>query len=114
MYSSDNGATWSAPIAVAAETSTFIRNVQITGDLGTTGHVYVAGMDEMGGGLTNRANKIYRSTDGGNTWTNTFTGAAFPAPGLPHVPTPTSPACFPTAVATGGTWAGVSLRRSTA
>ena len=38
-------------------------------------------MDEMGGGLTNRANKIYRSTDGGNTWTNTYTGPTFPGPG---------------------------------
>mgnify|MGYP003694121589 CR=1 FL=1 len=29
----------------------------------------------------NRANKIYRSTDGGNTWTNTYTGPTFPGPG---------------------------------
>ena len=36
------------------------------------GTVYVAGMNEMNGGLTNRANKIYKSTDGGNTWTNTL------------------------------------------
>ena len=61
-------------------TTTFIRNVQITGDK-VTGDVYIAGMDEMGGGLGNRANKIYRSTDGGNTWTNTYTGPAFPGPG---------------------------------
>ena len=40
-------------------------------------------MDEMGGGLTNRANKIYRSTDGGNTWTNTYTGPTIPWP-RPH------------------------------
>jgi hypothetical protein len=38
-------------------------------------------MDEMGGGLTNRANRFYRSTDGGNTWTNTYTGPTFPGPG---------------------------------
>ena len=38
-------------------------------------------MDEMGGGLTNRANKVYRSTDGGATWTNTYTGPTFPGPG---------------------------------
>ena len=44
---------------------------------------------------TNRANNIYRSTDGGNTWTNTYTGPTFPGPGRsarassPHVtPTP--------------------------
>jgi len=76
-YSSDNGATWHAPIAVSAS---FIRDVQITGDK-VTGDVYIAGMDEMGGGLGNRANKIYRSTDGGNTWTNTYTGPTFPGPG---------------------------------
>ena len=29
---------------------------------------------------TNRNNKIYRSTDGGNTWTNTYTGPAFVGP----------------------------------
>ena len=45
-YSSDNGTTWHAPIAVAP---TFIRDVQITGDK-VTGDVYIAGMDEMGGG----------------------------------------------------------------
>ena len=76
-YSSDNGTTWHSPINVVP---TFIRNVQITGDK-VTGDVYIAGMDEMGGGLTNRANKIYRSTDGGNTWTNTYTGPTFPGPG---------------------------------
>ena len=69
--------TWSAPVNV---TATFIRNVQITGDQ-ANGDVYIAGMDEMGGGLTNRANKIYRSTDGGDTWTNTYTGPTFPGPG---------------------------------
>ena len=63
-----------------SRTNAFIRNVQITGDK-VTGDVYIAGMDEMGGGLTNRANKIYRSTDGGDTWTNTYTGPTFPGPG---------------------------------
>src|SRR5256886_3309392 len=58
-YSSDNGTTWHAPISVS---STFIRDVQITGDK-VTGDVYIAGMDEMAGGLTTRANQIYRSTD---------------------------------------------------
>src|SRR4030095_8989272 len=32
----------------------------------------------------------------------------------PHVPTLTLPACLPTRAATGGTWAGVSLRPSMA
>ena len=81
-YSSDNGTTWHAPIAVTAN---FIRDVQITGDK-VTGDVYIAGMDENGGNGcssgcgTNRNNKIYRSTDGGNTWTNTYTGPTFVGP----------------------------------
>jgi hypothetical protein len=76
-YSTDNGLTWTNAQQI---TTNFIRNVQITGDL-VTSDVYIAGMDEMGGGLTNRANKVYRSTDGSNTWTNTYTGPTFPAPG---------------------------------
>src|SRR6266567_510034 len=72
VRSTDNGATWSAPVNV---TSSFIRDVQITGDK-VTGDVYIAGMDEGGGGFPhNDTNKIYRSTDGGNTWTNTYTGS---------------------------------------
>jgi len=76
-YSTDNGNTWTNERQI---TTTFIRNVQITGDL-VTGDVYLAGMDEDGGCSsgcgTNRSNKIYRSTDGGNTWTNSYTGPAF-------------------------------------
>jgi hypothetical protein len=76
-YSTDNGNTWTNERQI---TTTFIRNVQITGDL-VTGDVYLAGMDEDGGcnsGCgTSRSNKIYRSTDGGNTWTNSYTGPAF-------------------------------------
>ena len=81
-YSSDNGTTWHAPIAV---TASFIRDVQITGDK-VTGDVYIAGMDENSGNGcssgcgTNRNNKIFRSTDGGNTFTNTYTGPAFVGP----------------------------------
>jgi hypothetical protein len=79
-FSTDAGATWHSPITVS-NTGTFIRDVQITGDK-VTGDVYVAGMDEGGGGLAGlRSNKIFRSTDGGNTWTNTYTGPTFAAPG---------------------------------
>ena len=78
-----------------------------------TATVYIAGMDEGGGGFPhNNINHIYRSTDGGNTWTNTYTGPAFPGPGVGairllrlHV--------YRLAVATGGTRAGVSLPPST-
>jgi hypothetical protein len=83
-YSTDNGVTWSNSRQITTG-SPFIRNVQITGD-SATGDVYVAGMDEGGGGLTNRSNKIYRSTDGGNSWTNTYTGPAFPGPGRTTCP----------------------------
>src|SRR4029077_12554475 len=76
-YSTDNGITWTNERQI---TNTFFRNVQITGDL-VTGDVYIAAMDEMGGGLGNRANRLYRSTDGGNTWTNTYIGPSFPGPG---------------------------------
>src|SRR6476660_6753905 len=81
-YSSDNGTTWHAPVQV---TTSFIRDVQITGDK-VTGDVYIAGMDENSGNGcssgcgTNPNNKIFRSTDGGNTFTNTYTGPAFVTP----------------------------------
>src|SRR5437667_1926952 len=81
-YSTDNGLTWGNERQI---TTSFIRNVQLTGDL-VTGDVYIAGMDEnSGNGCTSgcgttRNNKIYRSTDGGNTWTNTYTGPSFVGP----------------------------------
>src|SRR5437016_11177606 len=81
-FSSDNGATWHAPITVV-NSSTFIRDVQITGDMSGNGTVYIAGMDEGGGGFPhNNVNHIYRSTDGGNTWTHTYTGPSFAGPGI--------------------------------
>ena len=79
-YSSDNGATWHAPINVS-NTSTFIRNTQITGDMSGNGTIYIAGMDEGGGGFPhNNVNHMYRSTDGGNTWVHTYNGPSFAGP----------------------------------
>src|SRR5205085_5706138 len=47
------------------------------------GTVFIAAMDEGGGGLANRRNYIYRSTDGGATWSSPIAmGAAFAAPGV--------------------------------
>ncbi len=83
-YSTDNGSTWHSPITVANQAN-FIRNVQITGDK-MTGDVYIAGMDEGGGGFPhNDTNLIFKSTDGGNTWANTYTGPSFPGPGVTAV-----------------------------
>ncbi len=84
-FSTDNGSTWHAPVTVS-NTSTFIRDVQITGDMSGNGTVYIAGMDEGGGGFPhNDINHIYKSTDGGATWTNTYTGPSFPGPGVTAV-----------------------------
>jgi hypothetical protein len=81
-FSSDNGTTWHTPITVASG-STFIRDVQITGDMSGNGTIYIAGMDEGGGGFPhNNRNHMYRSTDGGNTWTATYTGPSFAGPGV--------------------------------
>ena len=80
-YTTDNGTTWTNERTL---NSTFLRDVQITGD--ADGTVYVAAMDEKGGGLTTRSNIFYRSTDGGNSWVKTFTGAAFSAPGTRTCP----------------------------
>jgi hypothetical protein len=80
-FSSDNGATWHAPITVS--NIGFIRNTQITGDLSGNGTIYIAGMDEGGGGFPhNNVNHIYRSTDGGNTWAHTYNGPTFAGPGV--------------------------------
>src|SRR5438477_1966679 len=81
---SDDGTTWSAPVNVA-NGATFIRNVQITGDLlgsALGSNVYIAGMDEGGGALNTRLNHMYRSTDGGVTWSDhAMTATRFAPPG---------------------------------
>jgi hypothetical protein len=84
-YSTDAGTTWAAPVVVS-NTGTFVRDVQITGDLSGNGVVYIAGMDEGGGGFPhNNSNKIFKSTNGGASWTNTYTGPSFPGPGVTAV-----------------------------
>jgi hypothetical protein len=83
-YSTDNGLTWTNARQITSGTP-FIRDVQITGDL-ATGDVYIAGMNEGGGGFPhNDSNLFFRSTDGGNTWTNTYSGPSFAGPGVTAV-----------------------------
>jgi hypothetical protein len=73
--------------------------------------VYIAAMNENGGNSNfTRNNLIYRSTDGGNTWTNTYTGPAFQGP---HRTNSGYFACMYDTLPTGDTWAGVSLLPST-
>src|SRR5947209_3219 len=74
---SDNGTTWTQ----VQLNPGFIRDIQVTGDLQGSGYVYVATMNEGGGGLTTRQNVMYRSTDGGVTWTSVNVGPALQGPG---------------------------------
>ena len=74
---SDDGTNWTqVPLNPG-----FIRNIQIIGDLQGSGRVYVAAMDEGTGGLSSRQNVMYRSTNGGVSWTSTNAGPSFQAPG---------------------------------
>jgi hypothetical protein len=81
-FSTNDGATWTLR---QVSSGGFFRNVQATVDL-ATGDVYIAAMNEMNGGLTNRANRLYKSTDGGNSWALTYSGPTFAAPGRTTCP----------------------------
>ncbi len=79
----DDGVTWTTPVRVV-NGSVFIRDVQITGSPmgasryeGANSTVFIAGMDEGGGGCANRTNMMYKSLDGGVTWTTSVMGASF-------------------------------------
>lgn len=76
-YSDNGGMTWSAP-NVVSPSDTFYRNVQVT--TGPDGTVFVASMDEGGGGLSMRTNLLFRSSNGGTTW-DQITIGSFPAAG---------------------------------
>lgn len=74
---SDDGIVWSAPVNL---TPGFMRNVQLTGSP-DNGTVFVAAMDEGGGGFNTRQNVMFQSGDGGVTWTSVLMGARFAPPG---------------------------------
>ncbi|HXN24665.1 MAG TPA: sialidase family protein [Candidatus Dormibacteraeota bacterium] len=74
---SDDGNTWTAPNRLSIG---FIRNIQLTGSP-QDGTVFVAAMNEGGGQLNPRTNYIYRSLDGGGTWTQIRMGDPFVPPG---------------------------------
>lgn len=86
---SDNGTSWTT--VTVANGSTFYRDVQITGaqvsptanraSLKGYNTVILASMDEGGGGLATRQNVIWRSNNGGVTWTSATTGPRFAAVG---------------------------------
>src|SRR5581483_6445000 len=80
---SDDGVVWTAPVRIA-NGSTFIRDVQVTGSPagasryeGNNSTVFVAGMDEGGGSCNTRQNIMYKSLDGGVTFTTAIMGARF-------------------------------------
>jgi uncharacterized repeat protein (TIGR03803 family) len=84
---SDNGVNWTGPV-ILNNGNTFIRDVQITGSprgaklvQGKNSSVFVAGMDEGGGGNATRQNLMYKSLDGGATWASTVMGPRFNPPG---------------------------------
>jgi hypothetical protein len=84
---SDNGTTWTGPVIVS-NTGTFMRDVQITGSprgatiaAGKNATVFLASMDEGGGGNATRQNVMYRSTNGGVSWTTVIMGPRFNPPG---------------------------------
>ena len=82
---SDDGVAWSSPVILDTN---FIRDVQITGSPrgaarfeGKDSTVFVAGMDEGGGGNATRQNVIYKSLDGGATWAKIIMGPRYNAVG---------------------------------
>jgi len=82
---SDNGTTWSTPTQL--NTGTFLRDVQVTGSprgaklLQADSAVFVAAMDEGGGGDATRQNYMFSSLDGGKTWKQVIMGPRFNAVG---------------------------------
>ena len=84
-YSDDNGITWTGPIRVSDAGHQFDQDA--TPRVGPDGAVYVSytnGPNEKS--LNNNSALIAKSTDGGNTWSKSFTAAPIPVPpvGIPN------------------------------
>jgi len=83
---SDDGATWSTPLQLN-NNGIFYRDVQVTGSprgaklVGKNSTVFIASMDEGGGGNATRQNLMFRSSDGGKTWTQVTMGPRYNAVG---------------------------------
>ena len=77
IWSNDGGATWTAPVTVVG--NIFVRDVQIT--TGADGKVFLATMNEGGGGMSPRQNIIQMSTNGGASWSGVRDGPDVPGPG---------------------------------
>jgi hypothetical protein len=85
-YSDDNGASWTGPIRVSDAGHQFDQDA--TPRVGPDGAVYVSfvnGPNEKS--LKGNAALIAKSTDGGNTWSQSFTAAPIPNPtaSIPNV-----------------------------
>lgn len=84
-FSDDNGATWTGPIRVSDAGHQFDQDA--TPRVGPDGTLYVSfinGPNEKS--LANNSALVAKSTDGGNTWSQSFTAAPIPVPpvGIPN------------------------------
>jgi hypothetical protein len=79
---SDDGVKWSTPLQLN-NNGVFYRNVQITGSprgatlVGKSSTVFIASMDEGGGGNATRQNLMFRSINGGKTWSQVTMGPRY-------------------------------------
>ncbi len=79
-YSTDDGVTWSTPVTIGLGNRLAIK---VTGSLGSDGAIFLQTLHEGGSGLNAlRTNSIYRSTDGGVSFSAAVQqGPAFLGPG---------------------------------
>jgi hypothetical protein len=74
---SDDGTTWSPPLQLSPS---FIRDVQVL--VAANGNVLSFALNEGGGGFNPRQNFVFRSVNGGVSFSGAISmGATFPAPG---------------------------------